>query len=129
MAIKENEPGQNCGFYFKITKWSDPNSQWPEYFSSDCLDNLNEAKRTPYWSSYSKTVNGVTTVYGSIAYNDAYVKMSDAYKSSSGKYDFYIHAISDISTQFYKTSVKYSLWVYNTCYDNPIVYQMSYPNN
>ena len=35
----------------------------------------------------------------------------------TGKYDFYIHAISDISTEYYKSSVKYSLWVYNTCYD------------
>ena len=55
--------------------------------------------------------------------------MSDSYKSISGKYDFYIRVISDISDEYFKSSEMYSLWVFNTCYDDPIVYQMIYPIN
>ena len=50
-------------------------------------------------------------------------------KNKSGKYDFYIRAISDISDEFFKSSEMYSLWVFNTCYDDKFGNQMIYPDD
>ena len=101
-SVEDNST--KCGFHYKIATSQYQGAPWPSQFRQDSLDDLNNAAQTPS-SKLSCTTdfsaeNNQTCTFG-FSKDYAYARIDDLLKTKTGKYEFYIHAVSDISDDFY----------------------------